>query len=323
MKRTVASLGLVVLVMLPQLVAAREGEEVLTNEDIVTLTKAGLPTAVIVAKIAATRSDFDTTVEQLVALAGAGVDAAVIEAMTKAGSAGGQRREVPARPVAAQPTVSGTPPGQRAPGTRAPAAGNVFRDALRSGGEGPEMVVIPAGRFRMGCLSNDDACRDDEKPVREVVIASFALSKHEVTFAQWDACVSGGGCGGHRPEDVGWGRADRPVVNVSWEDAQSYVSWLSRQTGEEYRLPTEAEWEYAARAGTTTKYSWGNEIGKNRANCRRLWQRLGRSRNRRRRWVRSRPTPGGCTTCTATCGSGFRTAGTRAMRERRWTAALG
>ena len=135
-------------------------------------------------------------------------------------------------------------------------------------GELPAMVVLPAGRFRMGCLSDDDDCRDREKPVREVAIASFALSKHEVTFAQWDACVSGGGCSGHRPEDVGWGRAARPVVNVSWEDAQSYVSWLSRETGEEYRLPTEAEWEYAARAGTTTKYSWGNAIGVNRANCR-------------------------------------------------------
>ena len=134
-------------------------------------------------------------------------------------------------------------------------------------GELPAMVVLPAGRFRMGCLSDDGDCETDEKPIREVVIASFALSKHEVTFAQWDACVSGGGCGGHRPDDEGWGRADRAVVNVSWEDAQSYVSWLSEQTGEEYRLPTEAEWEYAARAGTTTKYSWGNEIGVGRANC--------------------------------------------------------
>ena len=114
------------------------------------------------------------------------------------------------------------------------------------------MVVLFAGRFRMGCLSDDGECDGDEKPVREVVIASFAMSKHEMTFAQWDACVSGGGCGGHRPDDQGWGRADRPVVNVGWEDAQSYVSWLSRETGEEYRLPTEAEWEYAARAGATT-----------------------------------------------------------------------
>ena len=135
-------------------------------------------------------------------------------------------------------------------------------------GEPLAMVIVPAGRFRMGCLSDGGACDDNEKPVREVVIASFALSKHEVTFAQWDACVSGGGCGGYRPDDWGRGRADRPVRNVRWEDAQSYVSWLSRETGEEYRLPTEAEWEYAARAGTTTRYSWGNEIGVNRANCR-------------------------------------------------------
>ena len=134
-------------------------------------------------------------------------------------------------------------------------------------GEFPAMVVIPAGRFRMGCLSDDGDCRGSEKPVREVVIASFALSKHEVTYAQWDACVSGGGCGDYRLYDEDWGRADRPVMNVSWEAAQSFVSWLSRETGGAYRLPTEAEWEYAARAGTTTKYSWGNEIGENRANC--------------------------------------------------------
>ena len=185
----------------------------------------------------------------------------------------------------------------------------------------PAMMVLPAGRFRMGCLSNDD-CRNDEKPVREVAIASFALSKHEVTFAQWDACVSGGGCGGHRARDAGWGRAARPVVNVSWEDAQSYVSWLSRETGEEYRLPTEAEWEYAARAGTTTKYSWGNVIGVSRANCDGCTAASGTTRGRRR-WVRSRTTRGGCTTCTVTCGSGSRTVGTIATRVRPGTAARG
>ena len=142
-------------------------------------------------------------------------------------------------------------------------AGERFRDCP----DCPDMVVIPAGRFRMGCVSGLD-CRDREKPVHEVTIPhAFALSTHEVTFAQWDACVEGGGCGGHRPEDEGWGRGDLPVINVSWEDAQSYVTWLSRETGESYRLPSESEWEYAARAGTATKYSWGNEIGVNRANC--------------------------------------------------------
>ena len=143
----------------------------------------------------------------------------------------------------------------------------------------PEMVVIPAGRFVMGCVNPskdaDDvallACPKDELPVREVTVGRFALSKYEVTFANWDACVAGGGCNGYRPSDGGWswgvGRSARPVINVSWDDAQAYVSWLSLRTGERYRLPSEAEWEYAARAGTTTAYSWGANIGRNRANC--------------------------------------------------------
>ena len=95
----------------------------------------------------------------------------------------------------------------------------------------------------------------------------FHLGKYEVTFAQWDACVEDGGCGGYSPSDEGWGREDRLVVNVSWDDAQSLISWLNRKKGANYRLPTEAKWEYAARAGSTTKYSWGNDIGDNRANC--------------------------------------------------------
>ena len=131
----------------------------------------------------------------------------------------------------------------------------------------PEMVVIPAGRFRMGCVSRRD-CSEEELPVHEVTISQpFAVSKYEVTFEQWDACVQGGGCGGYRPDDWGYGRADRPVIDVSWRDAQSFVSWLSIQTGEDYRLLTEAEWEYVARAGSETAFSWGHEIGSNRANC--------------------------------------------------------
>ncbi|WP_141698972.1 formylglycine-generating enzyme family protein, partial [Candidatus Marithrix sp. Canyon 246] len=73
--------------------------------------------------------------------------------------------------------------------------------------------------------------------------------------------------GRDKPDDKGWGRANRPVINVSWNDATAYTEWLSDQTGKQYRLPTEAEWEYAARAGTETKYWWGNEIGTNKANC--------------------------------------------------------
>ncbi|MBV5334375.1 MAG: formylglycine-generating enzyme family protein, partial [Sulfuricurvum sp.] len=88
----------------------------------------------------------------------------------------------------------------------------------------------------------------------------------EVTFEQWDSCVAFGGCD-HYPDDNGWGRGNRPVINVSWEDTQKYIVWLNKTTGKHYRLPTEAEWEYAARAGSTTQYSWGDEVGKNKANC--------------------------------------------------------
>ena len=128
----------------------------------------------------------------------------------------------------------------------------------------PEMVVIPEGRFRMGCVSGKN-CDDDEKPVHEVRVASFELAKYEVTFEEYDRFTVV--TGRKSPKDEGWGRGRRPVINVSWEDAVAYTEWLSAQTGERYRLPSEAEWEYAARAGSTTKYSWGNEIGHNRANC--------------------------------------------------------
>ena len=87
-----------------------------------------------------------------------------------------------------------------------------------------------------------------------VMVPAFAIGKYEVTFDDWDVCVAGGGCNGYRPSDEGWGRGRRPVINVSWDDAKAYVEWLSRVTGEDYRLPSEAEWEYAARAGTTTAY---------------------------------------------------------------------
>ena len=143
---------------------------------------------------------------------------------------------------------------------------DAFADALASGGKGPQMVVIPAGRFEMGC--GDEYCPDDELPLHDVRIPRpFALSRHEVTFAEWDACAAAGGCGGHRPGDEGWGRGNRPVIRVSWNDARAYASWLSGETGRRYRLPSESEWEYAARAGTVTKYSWGHEVGRSRANC--------------------------------------------------------
>ena len=127
----------------------------------------------------------------------------------------------------------------------------------------PEIVVIPAGSFRMGDIQGDGD--SDEKPVHEVSVGQFAMGKYEVTFAEYDQFAEA--TGREKPDDKGWGRGNRPVINVSWHDATAYAKWLSQQTGQTYRLPTEAEWEYAARAGTETKYWWGNDIGSNNTNC--------------------------------------------------------
>jgi formylglycine-generating enzyme required for sulfatase activity len=119
----------------------------------------------------------------------------------------------------------------------------------------------------MGSPESEEGHESNEGPVHRVSVRQpFAIGKYEVTFAEWDACVSGGGCDGYRPDDRGWGRGNRPVISVSWEDATSYTSWLSRKTGHSYRLPSEAEWEYAARAGTTTRYHFGNSISSSQAN---------------------------------------------------------
>ena len=142
----------------------------------------------------------------------------------------------------------------------------VFRDPMRLGGDGPAMVVVPAGAFVMGSPASEAGREPFEGPQRTVRVAAFAIGQSEVTFGEWDACVAMGGCS-HRPDDRGWGRGDRPVVDVGWDDARQYAAWLSRQTGQQYRLPSEAEWEYAARAGTTMAYGWGERIGRNLANC--------------------------------------------------------
>lgn len=137
-------------------------------------------------------------------------------------------------------------------------AGKTFRDCP----ECPEMVVVPAGSFNMG--SNDGGA--EEKPVHRVTIPRpFAVGKFEVTFEEWDACVRGGGCKGYIPKDE-WGRGRMPVIYVKWKDAQNYVLWLREKTGKPYGLLTEAEWEYAARAGTTQAYWWGDEFDPTKAN---------------------------------------------------------
>ena len=131
----------------------------------------------------------------------------------------------------------------------------------------PEMVVVPAGSFMMGSPSFEEGRYDNEGPRHRVTIpAPFAVGKYEVTFTEWDACVAAGGCNGYRADDKGWGRGRRPAINVSWNDAKAYVAWLSRKTGERYRLVSEAEWEYAARAGTTSPFHFGSTVSTGQAN---------------------------------------------------------
>ena len=137
----------------------------------------------------------------------------------------------------------------------------------------PEMVVVPTGSFMMGSPSSEKGRDSDEGPQHRVRIAQpFAVGVYEVTFAEWDACVSAGGCNGYDPADRGWGRGQRPVISVSWNDAQSYVKWLSNKTGKRYRLLSESEWEYVARAGTETPFYFGRTISPNQANYNRIYQ---------------------------------------------------
>lgn len=131
----------------------------------------------------------------------------------------------------------------------------------------PEMVVVPAGEFMMGSPPNEINRGDDEGPRHKVAIAyDFAVGVYEVTFDQWQRCVDDRGCG-HDPVDNGWGRGSQPVTNVSWLDTKDYVEWLSDKTSNDYRLLSEAEWEYVARAGTTSRFWWGEESPTGRAAC--------------------------------------------------------
>ncbi|WP_423929002.1 formylglycine-generating enzyme family protein [Candidatus Palauibacter sp.] len=169
-----------------------------------------------------------------------------------------QRAPAPVRvPEGANPTQPPPPPAavpEFVPPDIPPVdPANVFSDCSGC----PQMVKVPAGTFTVGSPASERGRGDDEGPQHSVTIgAPFAVGMYEVTFAEWDACVRAGGCD-YEPDDEGWGRGDRPVTNVNWTDARTYVRWLSRHTGQEYRLPSEAEWEYAARAGSQTARYWG------------------------------------------------------------------
>lgn len=157
--------------------------------------------------------------------------------------------------------AEGEDPASGAVSETAP-SGDYFRDCA----DCPDMAALPAGAFQMGARPGEVGAKPAESPQREVAFAhGFALSAHEVTFAQWDACVADGGCA-YKAPDHGWGRDKRPVVSVSYEDALSYAAWLSEKTGQTYRLPTEAEWEYAARAGSSAPFATGSTVRAAQAN---------------------------------------------------------
>jgi formylglycine-generating enzyme required for sulfatase activity len=167
----------------------------------------------------------------------------------------------------AVPSSAEEKPAPKASSFRVGAAFSECRDC-------PEMVVVPPGSFSMGSSQEE---RDTlgvvpvfdkmESPQHKVTIRyRFAVSRYEITFDQWDACVADGGCNGYRPADEGWGRRRLPVIYIHYANAMSYVDWLSRKTGERYRLLSEAEWEYAARAGTSTWFLYGNAADPEKAN---------------------------------------------------------
>ena len=145
---------------------------------------------------------------------------------------------------------------------REKAPGQRFRDCA----ECPEVVVVPSGSFKMGSRSAEIGRSGNEGPVHRVTVGkAFAVGVYEVTFTEWDACRRDGGCV-DKPGDRGWGRGKRPVINVSWTDAREYVAWLSSKTGKRYRLLSESEWEYVARAGTTTPFHYGSTVSTEQAN---------------------------------------------------------
>ncbi|WP_373861800.1 formylglycine-generating enzyme family protein [Cupriavidus alkaliphilus] len=175
-------------------------------------------------------------------------------------------KAAPAAPAAARPSAPAPAPPAAAP--RAGTAGDgVVSTTLRSAEirdcpACPALVTVPAGSFTMGSNASDPA----EKPPHQVAIGQpFAIGRYEVTVEQWNACADAGGC--QRIPTLADSAKNAPVRDVSWDDAQQYVAWLSKTTGKSYRLPTEAEWEYAARGGSASTYWWGDQMRKGNANC--------------------------------------------------------
>ena len=170
-----------------------------------------------------------------------------------------------AKPPPSRPAQPAPAPASAAPAASAarPTAGSVIKDCPAC----PPLIALPAGSFTMGSNNSDPS----EKPAHRVAItAPFAIGKFEVTVQQWNACVNAGGC--QKTTQAANTPPDAPIRDVSWDDAQQYVKWLASTTGKPYRLPTEAEWEYAARGGTSTRYWWGEQMATGKANCKECGQ---------------------------------------------------
>jgi len=194
----------------------------------------------------------ELAVREAAAKEAAAKEAAAKEAAAREAAA----REAAAREASARLAMAQAATRKEVRANGSARAGTVFQDCR----DCPEMVWLPQGEFYMG-----DAAAGGR--ARQVSVSySLAVGRFEVTFAEWDACVAANGCR-RRAQDSGWGRGWQPVINVSWSDAQQYVTWLTRRTGRHYRLLNEAEWEYAARAGSEASYWWGNQTGRGDANC--------------------------------------------------------
>ncbi len=174
-------------------------------------------------------------------------------------SAGAETPATPALTAVATPeALANAAPVEATPAPAAePAKAEPAHTTFRECDACPLMLNITGGTFMMGAPDDELGRKAWEGPQRKVAMAPFAIGVTEVTFDEWDACVADGGCGKYTPDDKGLGRGKLPVTNVSWKDATAYAAWLSKKTNRAYRLPTEAEWEYAGRAGTTTPFWWG------------------------------------------------------------------
>ena len=192
-----------------------------------------------------------------------------------------ERRSGPTIP--SSPLIPATPPPKPTSSSAANVAGKAPGAVFSDCPDCPELVVVASGSFQMG-----SGTTPFDRPVHRVTIAkSFAIGRTEVTFDSWNSCADDGGCK-HRPDTKGFGSGDRPVINVSWFDAKEYIAWLSKKVGKAYRLPSEAEWEYAAHGGTTTPFAWGDAVGTNLADC----AECGRSGPRRTDPVKTHPPNG-------------------------------